>query len=72
MISQEHETSDWKYYIWPNYFSPEQCKAIIDACESPLWIQGEVNEGKLDKKLRNVKQQGLMMNGIKKNRVDRL
>ena len=48
--------------VHTSFFSPEQCQAIIDACEKPLWIQGEVNEGQIDKKLRNVKQQGLMMN----------
>jgi len=48
--------------VHTSFFSPEQCQAIIDACESPLWIQGEVNNGQIDKKLRNVKQQGLMMN----------
>ena len=48
--------------VHTSFFSPEQCKAIIDACESPLWIQGEVDNGQVDKKLRNVKQQGLMMN----------
>ena len=39
--------------VHTTFFSPEQCKAIIDACETPLWIQGEVNEGQIDKKLRN-------------------
>ena len=48
--------------VHTSFFSPEQCQAIIEACERPLWIQGEVNEGQIDKKLRNVKQQGLMMN----------
>jgi PKHD-type hydroxylase len=48
--------------IHTSFFSPEQCEAIINACEKPLWIQGEVNEGQIDKKLRNVRQQGLMMN----------
>jgi len=48
--------------VHTSFFSPEQCEAIISACESPLWIQGEVNAGQIDKKLRNVKQQGLMMN----------
>ncbi len=48
--------------VHTSFFSPEQCKAITDACESPLWIQGEVDSGQVDKKLRNVKQQGLMMN----------
>ena len=48
--------------ILTSFFSPEQCEAIINACEKPLWIQGEVNEGQIDKKLRNVRQQGLMMN----------
>ena len=48
--------------VHTSFFSPEQCQAIKDACEDPLWIQGEVNDGQVDKKLRNVKQQGLMMN----------
>ena len=48
--------------VHTSFFSPEQCQAVIDACESPLWIQGEVDNGQVDKKLRNVKQQGLMMN----------
>ena len=48
--------------IHATFLSPEQCDAIKNACESPLWIQGEVNSGQIDKKLRNVKQQGLMMN----------
>ena len=48
--------------VHTSFFSPEQCKAITEACESPLWIQGEVDNGQVDKKLRNVKQQGLMMN----------
>ena len=48
--------------VHTTFFSPEQCQAIIAACETPLWIQGEVNEGQIDKKLRNVRQQGLMMN----------
>ena len=48
--------------VHTSFFSPEQCKAIIEACEKPLWIQGEVNEGQIDKNLRNVRQQGLMMN----------
>jgi PKHD-type hydroxylase len=48
--------------IHTSFFSPEQCEAIINACEKPLWIQGEVNEGQIDKKLRRIRQQGLMMN----------
>ena len=48
--------------VHTTFFSPEQCDAIIDACEKPLWLQGEVNNGQIDKKLRNVRQQGLMMN----------
>lgn len=48
--------------VHTSFFSPEQCQAIKDACEKPLWLQGEVNSGQVDKKLRNVKQQGLMMN----------
>jgi PKHD-type hydroxylase len=48
--------------VHTTFFSPEQCNAIIEACEKPLWLQGEVNNGQIDKKLRNVRQQGLMMN----------
>ena len=48
--------------VHTTFFSPEQCDAIISACEKPLWLQGEVNSGQVDKKLRNVRQQGLMMN----------
>ena len=41
MISQEHETSDWKYYIWPNYFSPEQCKEIGNVIDNNYISSGE-------------------------------
>ena len=48
--------------VHTSFFSPEQCEAIINACEKPLWLQGEVDSGQVNKKLRNVRQQGLMMN----------
>lgn len=47
--------------IHTTFLSPTQCQAITDACESPLWIQGEIDSGQINKKLRNVRQQGLMM-----------
>ena len=60
---QSIQTNDlFTSIVHTTFFSPEQCQAILDACENPLWLQGEVNSGQVDKKLRNVKQQGLMMN----------
>ena len=47
--------------VHTTFFSPEQCQAVIDACESPLWISSEVDSGQINKKLRNCRQQGLMM-----------
>ena len=39
--------------IHTTFLSPTQCQAITDACESPLWIQGEIDSGQINKKLRN-------------------
>tara|TARA_R100000008_G_C3573821_1_gene163916 strand:- start:518 stop:1174 length:657 start_codon:yes stop_codon:yes gene_type:complete len=47
--------------VHTTFLSPTQCEAVRNATESPLWIQGEVDSGQINKKLRNVKQQGLMM-----------
>ena len=61
MISQEHETSDWKYYIWPNYFSPEQCKEIGNVIDNNYISSGEGdftarnNKGEPLKAISNVK-----------------
>lgn len=48
--------------VHTTFFSPTQCDAVMEACEKELWITGEVDGGGVNKKLRDVKQQGLMMN----------